>query len=138
RTSRAFLLRCPNCGGRGVVRGLGVQPTCPSCGHYFERHEGYWIGAVAVNTVATIGVFAMVLVGVTVLTWPDVPWGWLTVVGVLVTLLFPIGFYPWSKLLWAALDLTLHPIETSAAPDVIPQDVETDRPDLEQPGVKGL
>ncbi len=121
-----------------MVRGLEIRHTCPSCGHHFERHEGYWIGAVAVNTVATIGVFGVLLVAGTVLTWPDVPWGWLTVAGVLVTLLFPIGFYPWSKLLWVALDLTLHPIETSAATDVIPQQVEADRTDLEQPGVKGL
>lgn len=90
------------------------------------------------NTVATIGVFGVLLVGVTVLTWPDVPWGPLTAAGMLVTLLFPIGFYSWSKLLWVALDLTLHPIEASAAPDVVPQQVETDGADLEQPGVEPL
>ena len=36
--------------------------------------------------------------------------GALTVAGLAITALFPIAFYPWSKLLWVALDLTMHPL----------------------------
>ena len=107
----AIRLRCPNCGHRGVVRGLRVTETCPACRHHFERHEGYWLGAIAINTVATIGLFAVALVGGMVLTWPDPPWAAITIVVVVFNVIFPIAFYPWSKLLWAALELSLHPPE---------------------------
>lgn len=98
-----------------MVRGLRVAADCPTCGHHFERHEGYWLGAIAINTIVTIGVFAIALVGSIVLTWPDPPWTAITIGVVAVNLVFPIGFYPWSKLLWAALDLSLHPPEPPRA-----------------------
>jgi uncharacterized protein (DUF983 family) len=111
RTARAVLLRCPNCGASGVVRRLTLVERCSRCGHRFERHEGYWIGAVALNTVATIGLFGVVLVAGTVLMWPEVNWGALTVAVVAISALFPIAFYPWSKLLWVAFELSMHPVE---------------------------
>jgi hypothetical protein len=64
-----------------------------------------------VNTIATIGIFAAVLVGAMVATWPKPPWARLAVLVVTLNLVFPIAFYPWSKLLWIALDLNLHPPE---------------------------
>lgn len=94
-----------------MVRGLRVAEDCPACGHHFERHEGYWLGAIAINTIVTIGLFAIALVGSIALTWPDPPWTAITLGVVAVNLFFPIAFYPWSKLLWVALDLSLHPPE---------------------------
>lgn len=107
----ALRLRCPNCGNGGVVRAWRVAGDCPTCLHHFERHEGYWLGAIAINTIATIGVFAVALVGSMVLTWPEPPWTAITIGVVTLNLAFPIVFYPWSKLLWAALELTTHPAE---------------------------
>lgn len=104
---RALLLRCPRCGARGVVRFWARLPeACPGCGHSFEHEEGYWLGAVAVNTVAVMAAFAVVFVGGMVLTWPEVPWNGLLIATVAVSALFPIAFYPWAKTLWVALDLT--------------------------------
>jgi uncharacterized protein (DUF983 family) len=103
--------RCPNCGQRGVVRGLRVAADCPACQHHFERHEGYWLGAIAINTVVTISVFVVALVGSIVLTWPDPPWTAITIGVAALNVILPIGFYPWSKLLWAALELSMHPPE---------------------------
>ena len=90
---------------------MGLVDACPRCGHRYERHEGYWIGAVAINTVLTMVVFALVFVGGMVFTWPDVPWNALLVTTVAVNIVFPILFYPWSKTLWIALDLSIHPAE---------------------------
>jgi uncharacterized protein (DUF983 family) len=90
---------------------MALAEHCRGCGHRFERHEGYWVGAVAINTVVTILVFAVVFVGGMVITWPDVPWNLLLVVTVTVNIVFPILFYPWSKTLWVALDLAIHPPE---------------------------
>lgn len=106
---RAVLLRCPRCGRGGIAHRWTLAEHCPACGHRYERHEGYWVGAVAVNTIATIGLFFAVFVGGMVLTWPDVPWNVLLVVTVALNLVFPIVFYPWSKTIWIALDLAVHP-----------------------------
>ena len=126
RFGRALLRRCPNCGQRGVVlRVLTLTDRCPGCGLRFERHEGYWLGAVAINTGATIAVFFAVFVAGMVTTWPDVPWNGLLVVTVAVNLLFPIVFYPWSKTLWVAIDLSMHPPETR---DLAPQPHPDPRP----------
>lgn len=86
-----------------------MAETCPGCHHHFERHEGYWLGAVAINTVATLGVFAAAFVGAMVATWPDPPWTAITIGAVALNAIFPIVFYPWSKTIWVALDLAMHP-----------------------------
>ncbi len=108
RLWRALRLRCPNCGGGNVVSGLRLIDRCPTCHHHFERHEGYWLGAIAINTVMTIGVFMATLVGAIVLTWPDPPWTAITIGVVVLNTVFPIVFYPWSKTLWVALELGTH------------------------------
>src|SRR5579884_2595182 len=49
---RALLLRCPRCGeGPLYKRGYTMYEACPVCGWRYEREEGYWTGAMAVNLV---------------------------------------------------------------------------------------
>jgi uncharacterized protein (DUF983 family) len=107
----AIRLRCPNCGHRGVVRGLRVTETCPACRHHFERHEGYWLGAIAINTIITLGLFVAAMVIPILATWPDPPWGVITALLVSLSIVVPIVAYPFSKTLWVALELGMHPAE---------------------------
>ncbi|WKZ83267.1 MAG: DUF983 domain-containing protein [Acidimicrobiia bacterium] len=108
RFSWAVTLRCPDC-GTPATRRFRLVESCQHCRLRFERHEGYWVGAVAVNTLVTIAFFITFLVGSMVLTWPDPPWGAITIAAVIVNLVLPIAFYPWSKTIWVAFDLALHP-----------------------------
>lgn len=102
---RAFRRRCPICGVPGVFTSWSaLRENCPRCSHRFERHEGYWLGAIAINTVATILVFTLVLVLMTVAFWPDPPWGTISVATVITSVAFPVFFYPYSKGLWVALE----------------------------------
>ena len=94
---------------------MNLVEQCPTCAHRFERQEGYWVGAVAINTVATIVVFGLFFVGSMVVTWPDVPWNGLLIATVVLNLVFPVVFYPWSKTLWVALDLAIHPPEATGS-----------------------
>ena len=41
--------------------------------------------------------------------WPRVPWTAIEIVGVGGAILAPILFYPYSKTLWLAIDLTFRP-----------------------------
>ncbi len=81
-----------------------MKPECPRCGLHFEREQGYWTGALAINIVATGGLFAIVFVSLLVLTIPDVPVLPLLLVLVPEAILGPIVYYPFSKTVWVAID----------------------------------
>jgi uncharacterized protein (DUF983 family) len=110
RVARAVLRRCPNCGDPGVFESwMGLVEACPRCGLRFEREEGYWLGAILINTAATIGLFGVGMVAWALVTWPDPPWGLMLGVGIGFNLIAPIVFYPYSKTLWVAIEITAHP-----------------------------
>lgn len=85
--------------------------TCPHCHLTFERHEGYWLGAIAINTAIAIGVFVVAFILPIVLTWPDPPWTTISIVLVSLAVMVPIVAYPVSKTLWVALEIGMHPVE---------------------------
>lgn len=102
--------RCPNCGQRRIFRSWGtLLDECPGCEHRFEREEGYWLGAILINTAVTIVVFGVVMIVWAVVAWPEPPWGTMTAVGVIINLAVPLLFYPLSKTLWVAMEITAHP-----------------------------
>ena len=74
------------------------------CGLHFEREQGYWAGALAINIIATGGLFAIVFVALLAVTIPDVPVVELLIVLVPIALLGPIVYYPFSKTVWVAVD----------------------------------
>jgi Protein of unknown function (DUF983) len=78
--------------------------VCPRCGLRFEREEGYWTGAMAMNFVLTGTVFAVVFVTLVAVTVPTVPVVPLLAVLVPITVLGPVLGYPISKTLWVAID----------------------------------
>ena len=107
---RALRLRCPNCGrGRLVESWFKVRERCPACQVWLEREEGYFLGAMALNIV--IGEFVPVFGGVAVviLTWPNPPWLVLQLVVPITMGLFPVLLFPFSRMLWLALDWTFRP-----------------------------
>ncbi len=109
---RALRHRCPRCGASGVFASwFTLRDDCPSCGLRFEREEGYWIGAMIINTAITFALFLVLFIGGILLTWPDPEWGWILGVTVGTNLLLPILFYPLSKTLWSAMEMRWHPLE---------------------------
>ena len=53
---RALRLRCPVCGGASIVeRPFRVRHHCPACRALYKREEGFFVGAIAINLVATEG-----------------------------------------------------------------------------------
>lgn len=109
--ARGIARRCPRCGQGGLFRRwFDLAEQCPRCGLPFERGEGYWLGAMAINLGITETVFGVVLVGVALATWPDVPWVGLTIGAVVLNTVVPVLFYPFSKTIFIAIDLVLlHP-----------------------------
>ncbi|MCM8747553.1 DUF983 domain-containing protein [Thermomicrobiaceae bacterium CFH 74404] len=113
-----LLKRCPKCGEGKIFQGwFALVPRCPRCGLVFEREEGYWTGAMAINIGVTELVFVIALVAGLVLTWPAPPVAWLLAVTIAINALFPVVFYPFSKTIWISIDLALHALdERESAP----------------------
>jgi uncharacterized protein (DUF983 family) len=110
--ARALRLRCPACGGGPIFGGwFQSRPACPRCGLRLEREEGYFLGAMLVNALVAEGIFVVGFVATLVLTWPNPPWTLLTVGSAAAVVLFPLLLYPFSRTVWLALDLLVHPPE---------------------------
>lgn len=109
---RALRLRCPWCGGGPVLSSwFRLRPRCPRCGLRTERgEEDFFLGGMVFNIALSEGLLAILLVGLVVALWPDVPWTLLHVGGVALMILAPIAFYPFSKMLWLALELLFRPL----------------------------
>lgn len=109
--SRALRRRCPRCGQPAFDSWFRMKETCDRCGLRFEREAGYWVGAVTINTVVIFMTFLVVFGGSVMLTWPEVPWTAVLITTLVVNLAVPTVFYPISKTLWSALELSWHPLE---------------------------
>jgi uncharacterized protein (DUF983 family) len=103
--ARGFTRHCPRCGSGKLFRHyLTMVPDCPRCGLHFEREQGYWTGAIAVNFVCVGAVFAVTFLVAMILTVPDVPVGLMLAIFVPLAALGPILWYPFSKTVWVAVD----------------------------------
>ena len=127
---RAVRRRCPYCGAAGIFRGYWeLRETCPNCEVRFDREEGYFLGAFALNLIVTefIGIgLAILLIFRTELRHLDLIWQEAIAIALVVTL--PIVFFPYSRLLWIVMDLVFHPTSHTAERQLRAHQVGRDRP----------
>lgn len=114
---RAVRRRCARCGAPAFDSYFALREDCARCGLHFEREEGYWVGALIINTTVAFGTFLVLFVGGIAVSWPDVPWTVLGVVTVVAMAVVPLVFYPLSKTLWMAVELSWHPLEEDEIAD---------------------
>ena len=75
-----------------------------------ERGEqGYQVGSYMFAIIAAELMFAAIFVGVLLVTWPDPPWDLLLYGGMVLMIVVPFLFFPFSKTLFLAFDLTFRP-----------------------------
>jgi uncharacterized protein (DUF983 family) len=108
---RALLLGCPNCGARGLFLSWGrLRKRCPECGLWLERGEGdYYLGAYMVAVMAVESLFAIGFLAILVVTWPNPPWDLIQWGGAVVLTAGVLICYPFSKIVWLAIDLMFRP-----------------------------
>lgn len=109
---RGLLLRCPNCGrGKLFRKGFTMYEKCTVCGWRFEREEGYWTGAIAVNLIVTELLIALVVVPLAIaLAATHQPLTFL-LTGLPLPILLPFLFFRHAKSLWMSFDFIVHPVE---------------------------
>lgn len=109
---RGIRRRCPVCGQNKLFRRwIAMADNCPRCGLTFQRVPGQWLGSWFLNIcLAQVLVIGIVLGG-SIAAYPDPPLLLLGLVGGAVTVLFPIWFFPYSRMIWVAIDLAMRPLE---------------------------
>jgi len=100
---RALKLQCPVCGRASIVaRPFNLKHRCDACSVIFKREEGFFVGAIMANVVATEGLIVAIYLACITLTNLNER--------VLLTILFvagisfPLAFYHHAWSLWLALD----------------------------------
>ena len=82
---------------------------CPRCGYLYDREEGFFLGAFVINFGMTQLALAIYLVIAFMVTLPDPPVVPMILLAGVVAVVVPIVFYPFSKTVWTAIDLIMHP-----------------------------
>lgn len=89
-----------------------MAERCPSCGLRFERENDFFLGAYVINFAITEGLLALALIvfAVRLNADADTPWLPVVVAGAIVAVGAPILFFPFSRTIWAAIDLAMRPV----------------------------
>jgi hypothetical protein len=96
-----------------------MAERCPSCRLRFERENDFFLGAYVINLAITEGLLALALF-VYVLRLasdPSTPWAPVAVVAVVFAVGAPVAFFPFSRTIWAAIDLAMRPVPADEAGD---------------------
>jgi uncharacterized protein (DUF983 family) len=101
-------LRCPRCEQAPLFRGwFAMHEQCPRCGLTFEREQGYFVGAIYVNYVATV---ALCLGGFFLVDrWTDLSVTTHIVLWSACGVVFPFLFFRYSRSLWLSLAYLVDP-----------------------------
>ena len=100
---RCLKLRCPACGRASIVsQPFNIKAQCTECRVVFQREEGFFVGAIMANVVATELLILLVYFACLLLTDFDerVVLPLLFITGVT----FPLLFYHHSWALWLGMD----------------------------------
>ena len=118
---RGFRKRCPLCGSGHLFEGwFKMRTHCPGCGHRFERDPDFFFGAYVVNLAITEGlllILAVVPLIALLASDRDVNIVPVVAVGLAAAVAAPIAFYPFSRTIWAAIDLILRPASATEPSD---------------------
>jgi uncharacterized protein (DUF983 family) len=105
---RGFKLKCPACGQDSLYQStFKIKERCASCGLVYGREQGYFVGAIYINVMATEGLilfvylflfFAFPLMGDAVY-----------VVLLILAVTLPLIFFRLSRSLWLSIDHIISP-----------------------------
>lgn len=111
RIRSALRLRCPACGERGVLRSwITLASVCPHCGLRPDRGEpDHFLGGYVINLGIAEAVAAVLWVLLLWWRWPSPNWDVMQWAAAALVVLTPIALYPFTRLLFLAIDLTAQP-----------------------------
>jgi uncharacterized protein (DUF983 family) len=101
--ARCLKLQCPVCGGESIVRRpFNLKHRCDACGAIFKREEGFFVGAIMANVVAT-EVFILITY-LACLTLTNLSDSSILTILFVMAIAFPLAFYHHAWALWLGMD----------------------------------
>jgi uncharacterized protein (DUF983 family) len=105
---RGLKLRCPNCGlGPLYASVFRMNTVCAYCDLVFEREQGYFVGAIYINVIATESTLFLTLLIYGLITG-TVDQRILTILFALAVVI-PLALFRHSRSLWLSIDHILNP-----------------------------
>jgi hypothetical protein len=94
-----------------------MEDACPTCGLALERGESseFWIGAYVFNLVVGELIAIGLPIAWIVVTAPHQPWALIEGTAAVLAIALPFAFFPFSRTLWLAWDLSFRPSEPGDA-----------------------
>lgn len=120
---RGILRRCPRCGTRRVFETwFRMLERCPGCQLRFERESDFFLGAYVVNLAVTEGllIVSLLVYVFRAVNDPSTPPMPALVAALVFAVAAPIGFFPFSRTIWAAIDLAMRPVPREQGPRPAP------------------
>jgi uncharacterized protein (DUF983 family) len=101
--SRSLRLKCPACGQASIAsRPFRINHQCTSCNVLFKREDGFFVGAILANVVATeMAILAVYLVSLPVF---GSNYQFVLTILFIMAVVFPVAFYHHSWSLWLGFD----------------------------------
>jgi uncharacterized protein (DUF983 family) len=107
---RGLRLRCPDCGQASIYHSLfKMKRYCSVCGLLFEREQGYFVGAIYINVVATEFLLLLTF-GLSLLAVPASD-RTLHIALYVLAVALPLIFFHHSRSLWLSIDHIIDPIQ---------------------------
>jgi uncharacterized protein (DUF983 family) len=122
---RGLVLHCPVCGkGKVFRRWFKMYEQCPVCHFVYEREEGYFSGALALNLVVSELLLTVTVAPVAAMVGlnPSIPLLPVLLLCAPLPIVLPLLFYRHCRTLWMSMDHMWHPVEE----DIHNQDVPSD------------
>ena len=101
--ARCLRLQCPVCGRDSIVRRpFNLKHRCEACGAIFKREEGFFVGAIMANVVATEVFILVTYLACLMLT--NLQDSSIVTLLFVIAIIFPFAFYHHAWALWLGLD----------------------------------
>lgn len=115
---RGMRRKCPRCGsGRVFETWFRMVEQCPVCRLRFERESDFFLGAYVVNLAVTEGllIVALLVYVLRAVSDPTTSSGPVIVAAGFFAVAGPVAFFPFSRTIWAAIDLAMRPVPPDEA-----------------------
>ena len=117
---RGVRRKCPRCGtGRVFRHWFKMVERCPTCHLRFERERDFWLGAYVINLAVTEGllIVALLVYVFRAVSDPETPSTPVIVAALVFATGAPLLFFPFSRTIWAAIDLAMRPVPSDESPE---------------------
>jgi uncharacterized protein (DUF983 family) len=108
---RGLFWRCPVCGKGKLFQGIfKMNERCPFCGLVYEREEGYFSSAMAINLVASELLITLIVLPLALN--PQIPLVPLLLWASPTPILLPLLFYRHSRSFWLSFNHYFNPVNS--------------------------